>query len=189
MPARNLQSLPAWDADTGALNVIIETTKGSRTKLKYLPNEQLFVLKKMLPRGTVFPFDFGFIPSTLGDDGDPLDVLMLLAEAVPAGCKISARLIGVIEAEQAEKGTVKRNDRLIAVADCCDEHAHLQSMKDLDEYLIQEIEHFFVFYQELSQKSIEILGHHGPRRAHKLVEEGIKKCQKTLENGGASEEP
>src|SRR5262245_57041100 len=103
MTIPNLQQLPAWDSDSGALNVIIETTKGSRTKLKYLPNERLFLLKKILPRGIVFPFDFGFVPSTSGEDGDPLDVLLLLAESVPAGCKISARLIGVVEMEEADE--------------------------------------------------------------------------------------
>jgi inorganic pyrophosphatase len=178
MPTQHHQDLPAWDAASGNLNVVIETTKGSRTKLKYLPEEQIFALNKVLPRGTVFPFDFGFIPSTVADDGDPLDVLVLLAESVPAGCKISARLIGVIEMQQTAEGKPERNDRLIAVADCCDEHSHLQTLKDLDQYLIDEIEHFFVSYQELSNKQCKILGYHGPKRARKLVELGIKRDEK-----------
>src|SRR2546430_16564376 len=105
----NPQRLDAWDPQSGTLNVLIETSKGSRNKLKYNPEQGLFELSKVLPRGLVFPFDFGFIPATVGDDGDPLDVLVLLDEPVPAGCKIAARLIGVIEAGQSEAGEPVRN--------------------------------------------------------------------------------
>ncbi len=98
MGCANLARLETWDPKSGALNVVIETSKGSRNKLKYNPEQGLFELSKVLPAGAVFPYDFGFIPSTLGDDGDPLDVLLLLDEPVPAGCKIPARLVGVIEA-------------------------------------------------------------------------------------------
>jgi inorganic pyrophosphatase len=91
MGSTDLASLDIWDPESGSLNVIIETARGSRNKLDYDPEQGLFELKKVLPRGMVFPFDFGFIPSTV--------VLVLMCEAVPAGYKIPARLIGVIEAE------------------------------------------------------------------------------------------
>jgi inorganic pyrophosphatase len=171
----NLLFLPTWDKASGCLNVIVETTKGSRMKLEYAPEEGLFELSKVLPRGIVFPFDFGFVPSTLGEDGDPLDVLVLLAESIPAGCKISARLIGVLEAEQTESAQVERNDRLIAVADECSEHDKIGSVKDLDDYLIREIELFFVSYNQLSNKQFKVLNRRGPNRARKLVEEGARR--------------
>src|SRR5438067_4122518 len=118
----NLLRLDVWEPESGTMNVVIETSKGSRNKLTYNPEEGLFELSKVLPRGMVFPFDFGFIPSTVGDDGDPLDVLVLMDEPVPAGCKIAARLLGVIEAEQGKNGKLERNDRLIAVAQHCHDH-------------------------------------------------------------------
>src|ERR1700676_2408367 len=109
MSSTHLSDLAAWDADSILLNVIVETPKGSRSKLKYEPTQGLFELNKVLPRGMAFPYDFGFIPSTVGDDGDPLDVLVLMDEPVPAGCKVLCLLIGVIEAEQTEDGTTERN--------------------------------------------------------------------------------
>src|SRR5205085_10712595 len=131
----NLLLLDTWDAESGTLNAVIETSKGTRNKLNYNPDQELFELSKVLPRGMVFPFDFGFIPSTVAEDGDPLDVLVLLDEPVPVGCKIPARLIGVIEAEQTEDGQSERNDRLIAVAEASYEHKDISSLKDLDERL------------------------------------------------------
>ena len=111
---------PGWTPSTpssGDLHVIIETPKGSRNKFKYDEAHGLFKLGGVLPAGAVFPFDFGFVPTTLGGDGDPLDVLLLMDEPAFAGCLVAARLIGVIEAAQTEEdGTTERNDRLIAVA-------------------------------------------------------------------------
>ena len=78
----NLAHLPSWDSKTGACNVVIETVKGCRNKFKYDAETGTFSLCKVLPCGSVFPFDFGFIPSTIGDDGDPLDVLILMEAAL-----------------------------------------------------------------------------------------------------------
>ncbi|HLJ93082.1 MAG TPA: inorganic diphosphatase [Gemmataceae bacterium] len=171
----NLQQMRAWDSESGTLNVIIETSKGSRNKLDYDPDQQLFELSKVLPCGMVFPFDFGFVPSTAGEDGDPLDVLILLDEPVPTGCKIQARLIGVIEAEQTEGGETIRNDRLVALAEHGHEYRDIHSLKDLDLKLVQEIEHFFVSYNEMAGKQFKPLGRYGPHRAEKLVEKAVKR--------------
>lgn len=171
----NLQELETWDPESGALNIVIETAKGSRNKLKYNPQLGLIELSKVLPRGMVFPFDFGFVPSTLGDDGDPLDVLALLDEPVPAGCKVAARLVGVIEAEQTEDGKTERNDRLVAVSQGCHEHSHIRSLKDVNDHLIAEIEHFFVSYNEMQNRQFRVVERHGPSRAERLVREGIQK--------------
>ena len=93
---------------------MIETPKGSRNKFDYDPGCAAFRLSGVLPEGMSFPYDFGFIPSTLGDDGDPLDVLILLDTPVVVGCVLTGRLIGVIEAEQRERdGTWTQNHRLV----------------------------------------------------------------------------
>ncbi len=178
MVGANLSQLDIWDARSGALNVIIETVKGSRNKLKYDPERQLFLLKKVLPKGAVFPFDFGFIPSTLGEDGDPLDVLILMDESTTPGCLIASRLIGVIEAEQTEDGATIRNDRLIAVAEHSHEHESIRSLRELHDHLAQAIEHFFISYNEMDGKRFRPLGHFGPNRANKLVQKGAKRFSK-----------
>src|SRR6185295_2455954 len=96
----------------------------------------------------VFPFDFGFIPQTRGEDGDVLDALLLMDEPTFVGCLVQARLIGVVEAEQTEEGETMRNDRLIAVAAESHNHSEVESLSQLNDYLLDEIEHFFVSYNQ-----------------------------------------
>src|ERR687894_835887 len=92
-----LNRLPAFDPDSGTLNAVIETPKGHRNKYKFDEERGLFLLDGVLPAGAVFPFDFGFVPSTTGGDGDPLDVLVLMDEPAFTGCLVRVRLLGVIE--------------------------------------------------------------------------------------------
>lgn len=169
--ANNLEELKPFD-DEGALNVIIETPKGCRNKYGFDEKLKLFKLNGVLPAGHSFPFDFGFIPNTKGGDGDPLDVLLLMDESAFPGCLITARLIGVIEAEQTERdGTVERNDRLIAVAANSHAHSDIKSINDLNNTLVDEIEHFFVSYNEAKGKKFKPLARHGARKAANLVKD------------------
>jgi inorganic pyrophosphatase len=164
----------------GLLNIIIETPKGSRNKYAYHERSGLLTLRKVLPCGMVFPFDFGAIPSTRGDDGDPLDVLVLMEEPVNPPCMVEAHLIGVIEAEQSAKGKCERNDRLVAMASSDSKPAEIKSVKKLDPQILREIERFFVSYNELEGKKFEILRFAGPKTAVKRVKEGQKKYRKKL---------
>jgi inorganic pyrophosphatase len=105
------------DSKSGDFRAVIETPKGSRNKYRYNPDCDCFELATTLPEGMAFPFDFGFSPSTLGDDGDPVDVLVLMDAPVMPGCILRCHLIGVIEAREKERGKRwEQNDRLIAVA-------------------------------------------------------------------------
>src|SRR3979409_85017 len=97
------------DAANCTCRAIIETPKSSRNKFDYDPESNLFKLGGLLPEGMMFPFDFGFIPSTLGEDGDPLDILVLMDAPAHVGCLIEIRLIGIIEAEQTEDGKTVSN--------------------------------------------------------------------------------
>src|SRR5690242_7531685 len=110
-----LSRLPSFD-DEGNVHAIVEATRGSRNKFKYEPNARIFLLDSVLPAGATFPFDFGFVPSTKGEDGDPIDVLILMDESAFVGAVVPARLVGAIQAEQTEEGETFRNDRLISVA-------------------------------------------------------------------------
>jgi inorganic pyrophosphatase len=168
-----LDELAAFAAK-GVVRVIIDTPKGSRNKFKYDEEMGLFKLSGVLPAGAVFPFDFGFVPSTLGGDGDALDVLVLMDEPAFVGCLVEVRLVGVIEAEQTEDEETTRNDRLIGVADQAKDHKGIRRLSQLNDHLVAEIEHFFVSYNEVKGKIFKPLGRHGPRRAQALVEDGVR---------------
>jgi inorganic pyrophosphatase len=168
-----------FDEESGDLRVIVDTPKGSRNKYEFDEKLGLFKLGGVLAVGHFFPFDFGFIPNTLGGDGDPLDVLVLMDEPAFVGCLIPARLIGVIEAEQTEKdGETGRNDRLIAVASNSRVHEDVKSLNDLNETLVDEIEHFFVSYNEAKGKEFKPLGRFAAIKAKKIVDEGIELYKK-----------
>jgi inorganic pyrophosphatase len=177
MPA-DFAALPPFDEDE-TLNAVIETPKGSRNKFDYDEKHGLFKLGGVLPAGSVFPFDFGFVPSTLGEDGDPLDVLVLMDEPVFAGCLVPARLIGVLEAEQTENEKTEKNDRLIAVADNARDHKNVRTLADLNQNLVAEIEHFFVSYNAAKGKTFKPAGRGGPERAVVLIREGARRRQKS----------
>src|SRR5438046_9379607 len=103
------------DAKKCTCRAIIETPKGSRNKFDYDPESGLFMLGGLLPEGMMFPFDFGFIPSSLGGDGDPLDILVLMDAPAHVGCLIEVRIIGIIEAVQSDNGKTESNDRTAGV--------------------------------------------------------------------------
>src|SRR5215831_20910463 len=128
------------------LDVIIETPKGSRNKFKYDSTSRMFRLSKVLPEGMVFPYDFGFVPSTIGDDGDPIDILVLGDEPTFPGCLLKCRLIGVIEADQDEKRKRKRNDRLVAVAEQSLSYSDITDLGGLNSKVLEQVEEFFVNY-------------------------------------------
>lgn len=169
--------LEAFDAESGELNIVIETPKGSRNKYTYDEKRGVFKLGGILPLGAVFPFDFGYVPATTGGDGDPLDVLVLMDEPAFPGCLVPGRLIGVIEANQTEDGETTRNDRLIAVATDSRNHSKVRALGDLNSSVCDEIEHFFISYNEFKQKRFEVLGRFGADRAEKIVKSGIRKSR------------
>jgi inorganic pyrophosphatase len=162
--------LPAFDPETHLLNVIIETPRGGHNKYKYDPERKLFKLDKALPLGMVFPFDFGYIPSTVGADGDPVDVLVLLEEPVFCGCLVPTRLIGVIEARQSENGKSFRNDRLVGVFHKQVEYAGVRTLPDLDPGLMDQLELFFISYNHAQGRKFKPLRRLGPQAAKKLVQ-------------------
>lgn len=105
----------------------------------------------------VFPFHFGFIPYTKAEDGDPLDVLVLLDEPAWPGCVIKCKVIGVMEATETKDNKTVRNDRLIATANASDKYNEIETLSSLDPYLEKEIEHFFNTYTNLEKKEFKIL--------------------------------
>lgn len=160
--------------DKEMLRVVIETPKGSRNKFAFEQKEHIFELKKVLPSGMAFPYDFGFVPSTKADDGDPVDVLVLMDEPAFPGCVLSCRPIGVIEGEQGGKRKKVRNDRIVAIEKDAHSWEAINDIADLGKLFIRELEEFFVNYHKLSGKRYRILGVGGPHRARKLVKSGMR---------------
>jgi len=165
-----LRKLKPFDSNTGHLNVVIDTPKGCRNKYAFDFKLNGYVLKTVMPKGMLFPFDFGSIPGTIGEDGDPLDVLVLMDEPAFCGCLVRTRLLGVIEATQKKKGKKsERNDRLIGVAAESHTHSQIKSVSDFDGELLEEIEAFFISYNRVRGKEFKPLGIYGPKRAKRLV--------------------
>lgn len=177
MPMKSLAaptSLKPIDRKDGLLQVIIETPAGSRNKFAFDPEQGIFTLKAVLPAGMTFPYDFGFLPRTLGGDGDPIDVLLLMDEPAFPGVAVRARLIGVIEGEQIDGKKRIRNDRLIAVADAAHVYANVRKLKDLPRKWIRELEIFFVNYHSVEGKQYRLLGCKGADAALRLIQKARK---------------
>jgi len=153
---------------------IIETPKGCRNKFDYDPDSGLFMLGGLLPEGMMFPFDFGFIPSTLGEDGDPLDIMVLMDAPAHVGCLIDVRIIGVIMAQQIEDGKTERNDRLLGVTVHSYDHEDLKTIDDVSKTLLDQLEEFFVSYNRQRGKKFRITGTGGPKKALQFLKSGIR---------------
>ena len=155
------------------VDVVIETPKGSAQKYDYVPNTPFFKLSKILPSGMVFPYDFGFIPKTLGEDGDPLDVIVISEFNSFPGVIIKCRIIGGIKAEQSEeKGSKKmiRNDRFLAIPKCSNIFQNIKKMEDLPGEITDQLEEFFVDYNKLEGKKFKALDKVGPKEARHSIE-------------------
>ena len=164
--------------DPKVVRVIIETPKGSRNKYAFDSEQRIFELKKVLPAGMAFPYDFGFVPSTIAEDGDPTDVLVLMDEPAFPGCLLRCRFIGIIEGEQGKKKECERNDRIVAVEQENHSYAHVKHITDLGKKFVAELEEFFVNYHQLSGKEYRILDVRGPKEAQKRIKDGVRGVKK-----------
>src|SRR5438270_11461970 len=171
-----INALPTFDGD--AVNIVIETPRGGRAKMKYDEDAGVFRFEKLLPLGQAFPFDFGFLPSTEGGDGDPLDVLLIGEEPVPVGCVVLGKIVGVLEGKQSENGNTERNDRIIAIPVEGKSRKPMMPVPHVDKELTKAITEFFVSYNALQGKKFVPLGMHGRKRALQLVKIGMQQVQR-----------
>lgn len=154
--------------------VVIETPKGRRNKFDYDPRLEAFTLGGLLAEGLSFPFDFGFVPSTVAEDGDPIDVMVLMDEPAHVGCVLMVRLIGIIEAQQTEQGKTTKNDRLIGVAVHSYSHENVQSIGDVNKSILDQVQEFFISYNKSRGKKFKVTGVHGPSKALKRLQQAIE---------------
>lgn len=153
-------------SNTDRINAVIETPKGCAAKYNFDEETGLFKLKKILPEGLVFPFHFGFIPQTIAEDGDPIDVLVLMDEPSWPGCYIECRVIGNIKAQQHRSNNpVVRNDRIVAAAVESCRFKMIKELSSLDAAFINEIINFFISYTRPEDKNFRVMGKQGSQAA------------------------
>jgi len=175
MPVAKPSELACFTDDGKCIHVIVETPKGSRNKFAFDEKKGLFRLKKVLPVGMAFPYDFGFAPSTKAEDGDPVDVLVLMDEPAFPGCLLECRVIGIIEGEQGSKKDRVRNDRVVAAEQANHSFADVDHVRQLGKKFVRELEDFFVNYHALSGNKYRVLDVKGPAKAREQIERGIER--------------
>ncbi len=152
------------------MDVIIETPRGSNIKYKFDEKLKLFRFKKILPAGLVFPYDFGFIPDTKGEDGDPLDVLVISEFQGFPGCIMDCRIIGCIRVEQTVKKKKIRNDRFLGIPTGSIAFEHVTSINEIPGSLVSELEAFIANYLSGEGKKFRLLGNLDAKQATKLLD-------------------
>lgn len=172
----DLFTLPhCLDSEALTVRAIVETPAGRRTKYDYDAASGLFALHDVLPAGMAFPMAFGFVPNTLAEDGDPVDIVVLADEELPVGCLVTVKLLGVIEARQTERdGRQNRNDRLIGRILKTRLYADVNDLHCLGNAMVGELTSFFETYNALKGKSFEVIAISGSGRACTLIEEAAR---------------
>lgn len=167
----NLAALPLED-EQGLTRVVVETPRGSILKIDYDDQLECFFVKRRLPLGIAYPFHFGFLPSTRGGDGDPLDAIVLDDAPASSGLVLACRIVGALKLSQREAGKTVRNDRFIAIPQTDIAHVHIERIGDLAKRLRKEIEEFLVQSVKLEDKKLTFLGWADRRAALKALKAG-----------------
>jgi inorganic pyrophosphatase len=163
--------LPIGDKAPGRVNAVIEIPKDSVNKYEYDKKLHVFKLDRTLFSPVHYPGDYGFIPSTLGQDDDPLDVLVLVQAPSFSGCLVEVRPIGVLQ--MVDQG--KRDEKILAVAESDPLYRPVHDVSQVLEHQLREIEHFFSIYKYLEDKRTEIAGWGDADEARKIIVEGQRR--------------
>jgi inorganic pyrophosphatase len=169
----NFLNLPPFTED-GCVNVVIETPRGSHAKFAWDSKLETFSFRKSLLTGLAYPHDWGFVPSTKADDGDPLDIMVIHDAATFPGLVITCRVIGILQIEQKSKKKTERNDRLFAVPRRSHIEQALKDVNDLTKPIREELEKFFIATDDLEDKKLDIIGWKGPKVAVQAIKDGAK---------------
>jgi inorganic pyrophosphatase len=171
----DLLRLPARDA-SGAVHVVVESPRGSALKLKLEPALGVLTLSRPLPLGLVYPYDWGFVPGTLAQDGDPLDAMVYWEGTSFPGVVLPCRLLGAVKLEQDRRrdGTRVRNDRLVVRPLKDERGAGLASALDLPPRVRAELEQFFLHAVFFEPKNPRLLGWEGPEGAERILDAAVR---------------
>jgi len=169
--ATNLKDLPIGAAAPERVNAIIEIPRGTRTKYEYDVHLGIFRLDRVLYASMFYPTAYGFIPSTLAEDGDPLDILVLISEPLDVGVMVEARPIGMLRMRD-EKG---EDDKILAVATHDRAYREVVELEDVAEDELRLIEHFFRTYKTLEHKDVVSHGWVARSHAHAMIAAGERR--------------
>lgn len=154
-----------------SVNVTIEIPKGSRNKYEVDHHSGAVKLDRYLFTPMAYPLDYGFIADTLGEDGDPIDALVILPEPVFPGVEVSARLVGVFKMTDEAGG----DDKLLAVIDD-PRWESIQDIEDVPQHIKDEVEHFFLHYKDLEpNKAVTGSGWGAKAEAEKILQEAVER--------------
>ncbi len=156
------------------VNAIIEVPKDGVLKYELDKETGLMKLDRVLYSAVHYPGDYGFIPQTLWDDGDPLDILIISNFPIYPGTIVRARPIGILQMSDGKE----RDDKVIAMHASDPRVNHINSISDLSKFRILEIKHFFEIYKELQGKKVKILSLKGPAEARKAILKGMANYKK-----------
>ena len=171
---QTLSQIPPLHSGPDVVNSIIEIPKGSRNKYELDKDTGLFTLDRYLYCSSRYPGDYGFIPNTLAEDEDPLDILVMVSEPSFAGCLVRARVIGVFE--MTDKG--KADNKLLGVVDSDPLCAEYTELSDLPSHFLKEVEHFFQTYKQLENIEVKANGWHDKKHALNLVSRAVERFNK-----------
>jgi inorganic pyrophosphatase len=166
----NYLELPIGSDSPRLVNAVIEIPLDGISKYEYDKELHVFRLDRNLYSPVHYPGDYGFIPSTLGDDGDPLDCLVLVDTPSFSGCVMHVRPIGVLLMTDQGEG----DEKIIAVGDDNPRYAHIKDISDIYPHICKEITHFFSVYKDLEGKSVQTHGFRGIDEAHTIIEKSQK---------------
>lgn len=165
----DLSRIPA-QPEPGVLNVLIEIPGGSKNKYEFDKDMGAFILDRVLFSSVAYPYDYGFVPNTLADDGDPLDGMVIMDQPTFPGCVIASRPIGMLE--MIDGGD--RDEKLLCVPTEDPRFKDVKSLDDIAQHRLDEIAEFFKTYKNLEKKVTEILGWKGLDAVQPLIDECIK---------------
>lgn len=178
----NLAKLPAF-VDDDTFNVVVESPRGAGVKLKYDEQSHTMGVSRPLPMGTLFPFDWGFVPSTQGPDGDPVDAIVIWDVSTYPGVVIECRAAGLIQIEQNRSNGVRknriRNDRVLAVP-TDDSRSVFGRRLALDRRIREEIANFLVAVTALEGKDITVLRWSGADSALTYIADNRKRQKRRV---------
>jgi inorganic pyrophosphatase len=166
-----LHDLPAGPRVPTELNVVVEIPRGSRTKYELDKKTGMLMFDRLLYSAVHYPGDYGFIPRTLADDGDPLDVLVMVTEPTFPGCLISVRPVGVFLMED-EKGV---DEKILAVPTKDPLHHEFRVLHDVPPHFLREVEHFFAIYKDLEGGDTKVEGWQDLDAAHRVIELAVER--------------
>lgn len=167
----DFETLPTGEDAPRVVNAVIEVPAGSRNKYEYEPELKAVVLDRVLPANIRFPGNYGFVPSTVGADGEPLDILVAAYDPVFPGCVVKARIIGALE--MAEEGGPEHN--IFAVPEGDAHFDTIETLDDLPEQSLREVEQFFVAYKRLEgDEEAEVKSWRGYEEAQEIIREATR---------------